>query len=175
MPIYFTSDTHFGHANIIKYCNRPFKSSFEMDEALVSNWNTLVGPEDTVYHLGDFAFGRNAEQKYISTLAKRLNGYIHLINGNHEKVAHSIPWRFTTIKDYDEIEVEGQRIVLFHYGMRVWNKAGKGAWHLYGHSHDRLPPYGKSLDVGVDSCDYYPVGFARLKYTIDQRKVSVAY
>jgi calcineurin-like phosphoesterase family protein len=171
MSTFFTSDTHFGHANIIKYCDRPFRNYFEMDEALVTNWNTLIGPEDTVYHLGDFAFGRGIDQKYVSALAKLLNGHIHLINGNHEKFAHSIPWRFSTIKEYDEIEVEGQRIVLFHYGMRTWHHVSKGVWHLYGHSHNRLPAFGKSLDIGVDNWNYYPVGFAKLKYTMDSQPI----
>jgi calcineurin-like phosphoesterase family protein len=169
MTTFFTSDTHFGHSNIIKYCNRPFSSSWEMDKQLATNWNSVVGPDDVVYHLGDFAFGREATQEYISKLAKQLNGQIHLINGNHEKLAHSIKWRFASIKDYDEIEVEKQRIVLFHYGLRTWHHDLRGVWHLYGHSHGGLEPYGKSLDIGVDSWKFTPVSFARLKEKMDAR------
>src|ERR1700680_540882 len=115
MATLFTSDTHFGHENIIKYCARPFKTSWEMDAAMVNNWNGVVGPPDTVYHLGDFAFGRGAQPEYISKIAKQLHGKIHLIIGNHEKIAQGMPWRFASIKHYDEIEVEDQKIVLFHY------------------------------------------------------------
>jgi calcineurin-like phosphoesterase family protein len=167
MSVLFTSDTHFGHENILKYCNRPFKSSWEMDAALVSNWNQVVADGDTVYHLGDFAFGHGAEKEYIAKLAKQLRGDINLIIGNHEKLAQSIPWRFKSIKHYDEIEVEGQKIVLFHYGMRTWHHDLRGTWHLYGHSHGGLPPYGKSLDIGVDAWNYTPVSFERLKAKMD--------
>ena len=169
MKTLFTSDTHFGHANVIKYCNRPFSSPWEMDKALVANWNSVVSPDDVVYHLGDFAFSREATQEYVSKLAKQLNGAIHLINGNHEKLAHSIPWRFTSIKDYDEIEVENQRIVLFHYGLRTWHHDMKGTWHLYGHSHGGLLPYGNSLDIGVDSWNFTPVTFEQLKLAMYDR------
>jgi len=163
MSTLFTSDTHFGHANIIKYCNRPFSSPWEMDEALVTNWNNVVTPDDVVYHLGDFAFGHGVAQEYISKIAKRLNGDIHLIRGNHEKLGQSISWRFTSINDYAEIEIEKQIIVLFHYGMRTWRNAMKGSWHLYGHSHGGLAPYDKSLDIGVDCWNFTPVNFQQLK------------
>jgi calcineurin-like phosphoesterase family protein len=168
MTTHFTSDTHFGHGNIIKYCNRPFASSWEMDNEIVNNWNNAVSPTDTVYHLGDFAFGRNANKEYIAKLAKQLHGEIHLIIGNHEKIAMAMPWRFASIKHYDEINVEGQEIVLFHYGMRTWHHDLRGVWHLYGHSHGGLPTFGKSLDVGVDSWKFAPVSFARLKETMDR-------
>lgn len=81
MASYFISDTHFGHESRIRLANRPFSSVDEMDEQLIENWNSRVGPEDTVYHLGDFCF-RNARgaEHYRS----RLNGTIHLIRGNHD-------------------------------------------------------------------------------------------
>lgn len=169
MTTFFTADTHFGHDNIIKYCKRPFASSFEMDETLVSNWNAVVKPGDTVHHLGDFAFGRAATGEYISKLAKRLHGSVHLIHGNHEKVARGMKWFFASMKDYDEIEINGQRIVLFHYGMRVWHHDYKGVWHLYGHSHGLLPAMNKSLDIGVDCWNFSPVSFEQLKLTMDAR------
>jgi calcineurin-like phosphoesterase family protein len=142
-----------------------------MDKALVDNWNSVVTPQDVVYHLGDFAFGRGTTTEYVSKLAKQLHGNIHLINGNHEKLAHSIPWRFGSIKDCAEIEVENQSIILFHYGMRTWHHDLRGAWHLYGHSHSTLPPYGKSFDVGVDSWNFYPVSFVGIKAAMDLRPV----
>lgn len=79
--IFFTSDTHFGHTNILQFCNRPFHSVQEMNEALINNWNNVVRPEDTVYHLGDFAFG--GSQLWNDVLSK-LNGHIYLILGNHK-------------------------------------------------------------------------------------------
>lgn len=169
MATLFTSDTHFGHQNIIKYCNRPFSTYGEMDKELVARWNNVVQPDDTVYHLGDVAFGRDATTEYVSKLLKQLNGKIHLIHGNHEKIARNMLWRFASTKDYDEIEVEGQNIILFHYGLRTWHHDLRGTWHLYGHSHGGLPAFGKSCDIGVDSWNLTPVAFAKLKEYMDKQ------
>ncbi len=83
MNHWFTADTHFGHANIIKYCNRPFGSSVEMNETMISNWNKVVQPGDIVYHLGDFCFGRKGYE--FDIYFNRLNGLIVFIKGNHDK------------------------------------------------------------------------------------------
>lgn len=79
--IFFTSDLHFGHKNIIKFCNRPWDTTEEMDEALIANWNSVVGDNDIVFDLGDFAFATNRRWKDI---LERLNGRHYLILGNHE-------------------------------------------------------------------------------------------
>lgn len=171
MKVLFTSDTHFGHGNIIKYCNRPFATVGDMDKTLIANWNSVVGKEDIVYHLGDFAFGR-VTKEYVSQVAKQLNGKIRFIFGNHDALAREISWRFEYMKDYDEIEVEGQKIVLFHYGMRTWHHDLRGTWHLYGHSHNELPAYGKSLDIGVDCWNFTPVPFAQLKQKLDNMNMA---
>lgn len=170
MSIYFTSDTHFGHSNIIRYCNRPFANVREMNETLISNWNSVVGSNDTVYHLGDFSFGW-AEQYF-----NRLNGNIHWVHGNHDRDAWQIRKRFVSHSPLMHVNVDmgdrrPQSIVLCHYAMRVWNKAHHGAWHLYGHSHGTLEdvPYGKSFDVGVDCHDYFPISVERVKEIMDSR------
>ena len=80
---FFTSDTHFGHQNIIKYANRPFASVSHMNEALIANWNAVVGMDDEVYHLGDVALGPWTEWDKILT---RLNGYKILVVGNHDRI-----------------------------------------------------------------------------------------
>lgn len=154
MNIFFTSDTHFGHKNIIKYCNRPFNDVNEMNEILISRWNSKVNPDDLVYHLGDFSM------RAVPEIRKRLNGDICLIRGNHDVDEN---FGFKSIKDYDEVIVHNQKIILFHYGLRTWHHDIRGVWHLYGHSHGLLPAYGKSLDIGVDSWHFYPVGFYDLK------------
>lgn len=132
-----------------------------MDDTLCDNWNAVVGPEDTVYHLGDFSFG--LPDKYLA----RLNGHIFFVMGNHDRemrrVRQERKWnhKVTFLPDLAEVEVEGQKIVLCHYAMRVWNKSHHGTWHLYGHSHGSLPddPNARSLDVGVDVHDYRPIAF----------------
>ena len=78
---FFTSDTHFNHANIIKFCNRPFKDVEQMNDVMIANWNSVIGKDDTVFHLGDFCLGGAAEWTKI---LDRLNGKIYLIMGNHD-------------------------------------------------------------------------------------------
>ena len=81
MKVFIISDTHFNHANIIKYCNRPFKDTKEMDEMMIKNWNETVSNKDIVLHLGDFGLGK---KEYIASIVKRLNGKKILIMGNHD-------------------------------------------------------------------------------------------
>jgi calcineurin-like phosphoesterase family protein len=156
---YFTSDTHFGHTNIIKYCNRPFASVEEMNESLIKNWNARVEPKDTIYHLGDFAFIH--DEKALRTLFYRLKGYKHLIMGNHDKHNLMLPWEEVT--PYKRLNLEGDAVILFHYGCRVWDKSHHGSIQLYGHSHGTLPGNSQQLDVGVDCWDYKPITLSEIK------------
>lgn len=156
MAVYFISDTHFGHAAIIDISKRPFSDVNAMDDTMIARWNEVVGPQDTVYHLGDFAY-RAARQ--ASEYLDQLNGEIHLVAGNHDQLllkqdAH----RFTSVSNILEIEVDGKTIVLCHYPMREWNGAWHGTWHLYGHTHGRMDdvPFGFTLDVGADAHDFRP-------------------
>lgn len=168
MSCYFTSDTHLGHANIIKHAKRPFASVEEMDEALIRNWNTVVKPGDTVYHLGDFSWGATDAATYL----RRLNGNIHIVFGNHDKPVRKIAHLFKSAQDLLEVSVEAQRITLCHYAMRVWNKSHHGAWQLYGHSHGSLPdnPNALSCDVGVDCWSYTPVSMAQLRRKMQSKE-----
>jgi len=161
--VYFTADNHFGHTNIMKYCNRPFSTVEEMDETLIANWNGRVKPTDTIYVLGDFCWHNP------SRYTKRLNGEIHLIAGNHDHEAINRKDLFKSIKFIDKIRVEGQFIVLCHYSMRTWDASHYGSYMLYGHTHAALPPWGKSLDVGVDEFNYCPVSFNEIKTIMDNR------
>lgn len=148
--IFFTSDSHFGHNNVIKYCNRPFSSIGEMDEKLISEWNNTVSKNDTVYHLGDFTFGDH--KPYLN----RLNGKNkYLILGNHDRIDRAKNAGWDNIYDLCEVRDDNKnRFILCHYAMRVWNGSHKGNYHLYGHSHanlDELHEWGRSMDVGVDN------------------------
>ena len=165
--IFFVSDTHFDHSRIIQYSSRPYSDVSEMNEALISNWNALVQQKDIVWHLGDFSFG-NFDK--IKVVLSRLNGHINLCLGNHDqeiikhKAALLQDKLLNSIQDYAELKgllPDRQIIVLHHYAQRVWNKSHHNAIHLWGHSHGSLPPFGKSVDVGVDckeiTSDYRPV------------------
>lgn len=165
MTVFFTADTHFGHSNVIRYDKRPFRDVTEMNETLIKNWNRVVGPTDTVYHLGDVSILRPEKTREI---LYSLNGKIFLIRGNHDKAAeHKLcASRFEWIKDYFFLGLNGGiKIALMHYAMRVWDRKHYGSWHLYGHSHGKLPPADGTLavDVGVDSWNYTPVSLEQIK------------
>ena len=154
--IFFTADTHFGHTNIIKFCDRPYDNIEAMDRALIDNWNKVVSPNDTVYHLGDFAF-RNS--KSLTYYVKQLNGKIHLILGSHDfkSGAYKRDDLFASINTMETIKHEKHEITLCHYAMRVWPKSHYNSLQLYGHSHGGLNPIGKQMDVGVDDTGYCPI------------------
>ena len=161
MTTWFTSDTHFGHKNIIKYSNRPFETKEEMDFKMIENWNKRVGRADTVYHLGDFCF---MDEQSGQSILNRLNGKKHLIIGNHDKAGTRLQgWE--SISHYKEVSIDGQFIILCHYAMRVWNKSHHGSWMLYGHSHGSLPddPNALSFDVGVDCHNYQPINMDEIR------------
>ena len=167
--IWFTSDHHFGHANIIRFSGRPYADVEEMNATLIENWNAVVGQNDLVYHLGDIFLTTPVLAQQIR---RRLHGKIHLIRGNHDKTAEGMTGAFEWIKDLYELKIADddapngkQRIILCHYAMRVWNKSHHGAWHLYGHSHGSLPddPHSLSFDAGVDCHFYMPIGYERVK------------
>lgn len=171
--MFFTADTHFSHGNIIKYCNRPFSSVEEMDETIIRLWNQKVGQHDTVYHLGDFMMcrGYDAESR-MKRLASRLNGEIHLIVGNHDDphVCYQ-SGAFKSVRDYRKINWQKQKIILFHYSMRVWDCSHHGAWQLYGHSHGTLPDIGGlTFDVGVDSWGYAPLHYEEIRIEMLSRQ-----
>ena len=161
MAFWFTADTHFGHANIIKYCNRPFKDVDEMNEVLINNWNERVVKNDTVFHLGDFCFNKLHRGREIST---RLNGNIILIKGNHDK-KQSIK----TIIDSITIYYNGHRIYLIHYP--EW--ANSLMITLAGHVHERWKINYQTnnqnkragfpiVNVGVDVWDFKPISLEEI-------------
>ena len=165
---FFTSDTHFGHANVIKYSERPFLNVEEMNEGLIERWNERVSKGDHVYHLGDFSLTSKKEPHDVFF---RLNGRIHLVRGNHDKVIKGwLQDQFEWVKDYHEMKGPGDvKIVLCHYGFMVWNKSHYGSWHLHGHSHGNLqnPNEVRRLDVGVDTHDYYPYSMDEVEEIMD--------
>ena len=149
MTIFYTSDTHFGHANIIRYCERPFASADEMDEALIRNWNAVVSPDDTVWHLGDFAFPRKLGRDRLAEIFAALNGTKHLIQGNHDPdETRRLPW--ATRGDLRCVE----DTILCHYPLTTW--AGDTI-HFHGHAHGKSPVIPNRFDVGGDCWGFRPV------------------
>jgi calcineurin-like phosphoesterase family protein len=194
MTIFFTSDLHFGHDNIRAYCNRPFSSVEEMNQVLVDNWNKKVTDEDTIYILGDFAFGSH---QFINTILHSLNGIKYFVFGNHDKssrnsgiLGHFINHdelnhldrrtgniRELTITTEEDEELDAdQVIVMCHYPFEVWPKKHYGSIHLHGHSHGRLV-YRKGMearvDVGVDCWNYAPASWQEVKSLVTRRMMGL--
>lgn len=160
LPIFFTSDLHFSHKNIIKHANRPFSDVQEMNEAIVKNWNQKVPKSATVFVLGDFSLG---DPLTSIKLIRQLNGLKHLVVGNHDKFLNPSYW--TSINDVVEINYHGIAFFMSHYAHKVWNKSHYGTIHLYGHSHGSLPddPTSLSMDVGIDTAkDFSPYSFEEI-------------
>lgn len=154
--IWFSSDSHLSHTNIIKYCNRPFYDTIEMNETIVANWNSVVRLQDTVYFLGDFGFGN---PKRLMEIRNRLMGNIIFIRGSHDKSIE----RLFPMEDILEIKIDDIPVIMCHFPMRTWSKSHYGSWHLYGHHHRELPIWGKSLNVGTDLWHFYPVSWEQVK------------
>lgn len=168
--IYFTSDLHLGHANIIKHCNRPFQSADEMDDFLISKWNEKVSNNDTVYILGDFIFrSKHHPEEYLSVL----KGKKHLVVGNHDKA-----WmKKVNLEDwFESVEmmrymIDGQRkLTLCHYPMMSWPFSNHGGYMVYGHIHDDtrmeywplIEQNPLMLNAGADINGFVPVTFEEM-------------
>lgn len=183
--IHFTSDTHFGHKNIVmgvtnwpeevreRSC-RKFETIEEMDEVLLERINETVKPGDTLYHLGDWSFG---EFENVLAYRKRIRcRNVHLILGNHdhhiERNRAGIRGAFSSVTPYLEISYDKEHIIMCHYPFKTWNRGHHGSWMLHGHCHGNLSPdehNRKTLDVGIDTWDYRPYSFDEMKELMKER------
>ena len=182
--IFFVSDTHFGHSNIIKFCDRPFKDAEEMDYKLIENWNKKVPQDGLVFHLGDFAWGG---YEFWKKIREQLNGDIILIKGNHDQKNMSstaeqelfkhVTWQML-------IEIEGRKVLLNHFPFLcyagVYREPSKLVFQAYGHVHSGEGKKGQDLprlihtypmqyDVGVDNNNYEPISWYELNEKIQKQ------
>jgi calcineurin-like phosphoesterase family protein len=155
MSIYFSSDHHFGHAAGRAFYRRPFSSVDEMDREMIARWNLVVGPDDEVWHLGDFAVRQAPER--VTCLLNVLHGRKHLVVGNNDDEAVTGCPGWASVQTYAETTVNATKLVLCHYPFRTWRDMAKGSVNLHGHSHGRLKPLHRQFDVGVDVRDFRPV------------------
>lgn len=181
--VFFTSDLHFGHQNIIKFCNRPWETTEEMDEALIKNWNSVVKEDDIVFDLGDFAFAPNWRWKEILS---RLNGKHYLILGNHDRVrwpGDTIMKMFSGVYQQLVLKINNRQIYLGHCPLLCYDGTYRSKedaiWALSGHTHiQKENNSGKDFerlkymlptqyDVGVDFNDYKPISFENLSEKIN--------
>ncbi|MEM9725397.1 MAG: hypothetical protein AAF909_08045, partial [Pseudomonadota bacterium] len=152
--VFFSADSHFGHAGIIRLANRPFDSVAEMDAALITQWNAVVAPGDLVYLLGDFCFKGS---KPAAKILEQLHGDVVLIRGNHDSVNTCTLPHWRGVHDLLEITIDKTRLVLCHYPLLEWPGAYKGALHLHGHTHGAVAPHQRRADVGADVWGFRPV------------------
>lgn len=183
--IFFTSDTHFGHSKIIDYCKRPFSSIEEHDKALIQNWNNTVGQDDTVFHLGDFAYGNS---QFIANIIKQLNGNIILIKGNHDlrNMNPTLYNMFSDVVYQARILIDKQTVYLNHFPFLCFAHEDINLYknnyniQLFGHVHSGPLTSSKDVsrlnilfptqyDVGVDNNNYTPISWADVKNKIKQQ------
>ena len=186
--VWYTADHHFGHANIIGYCDRPFPDARSMEEALIERWNYHVGPDDEVWVLGDLTIGRNTET--LARCAARLNGVKVLVPGNHDRC-----WQgrkdhehergpYYRIGGFDRIVdnpephlIGGHSVQVNHFPWRLdpqydqkysaWRPAEGGGWLIHGHIHEKWRQNGRQVNVGVDAWDYAPVAAEQIAALIE--------
>lgn len=162
--IYFTSDLHFYHKNVIKYCDRPFESVEIMNEQLIKNWNKCVKANDEIYILGDFSF---KGATLTNEVLEKLNGRKYLIKGNHDEFTSKENFdtsHFEYMKEYVKLRYQNEVFILCHYPFLEWDMRYKGSYNLHGHSHNNKE-YNlnnqenkiKRFDVGVDANDFTPI------------------
>jgi calcineurin-like phosphoesterase family protein len=190
MNTFFVADLHIGHKNILIHCpNRKFEYISEMDKEIVIRNNSIVSDSDEVYDLGDFAF--RCSPDYAVSVLKQLNGKRYLLLGNHDKPLRQAYRRGlldgliksgklvivgniedSTVSTIKKINIGKQIIILSHYALRTWPNAFRGkSWLLYGHSHNNLASFYKSMDVGVDTNNLYPWKFEQIKEKMDNVKM----
>jgi calcineurin-like phosphoesterase family protein len=161
LTVFFTSDHHFGHGGARGLFRRPFATTAAMDAAMVARWNEAVAPGDEVWHLGDFAVRQSPAR--IGELLDALSGTKHLIVGNNDGPATAGLTQWASVQQYTELQMDGIWLILCHYPLRTWNRIGRGALNLHGHSHGRLAPLPRQVDVGVDCWDYRPITLAHIR------------
>ena len=173
MKTWITSDLHFGHKNIMKFCPQTrarFRDDVDyMNSAMADEWNDKVAIEDTVYILGDVAFMSGSD---AGRMVKRLNGTKILVEGNHDrKTLMDATFRsaFAGIHKYLDIVYDGHKIVMFHYPIAEWDQMHRGALHFHGHLHGGVSGLEKyrAFDVGMDSTGEIVVS---IQYAINRIK-----
>lgn len=182
--IFFTSDLHFGHKNIMRFCNRPYNSIEEMDEALINNWNSVVNENDIVFNLGDFAFATNRRWRELLSILK---GNHYLIMGNHDYTRYpgdSVMKLFKGVYSQLLLKIDNRYVYLNHFPFLCYGGSYRepynAVYNLFGHVHsgpnssgldtDRLTnlfPY--QYDVGVDNNNYTPVSWNKVKEIINKQ------
>jgi calcineurin-like phosphoesterase family protein len=183
--IYFTSDNHFYHKNVIGFCKRPYKNVEEMHKGMIKKWNGTVKPDDTIIIVGDFCFA-NAKQR--REICDQLNGKKILVQGNHDKIKGSDGF-IMTVSELT-LRIAGYSVTVKHYPLkwggfrRFWSDLtgkykpryldryplDKGQYHIHGHTHSAEKYNENQIHVGVDAWDMMPVSIKQISAYIQKRE-----
>jgi len=184
--IWFTSDHHFFHKNIIRLCNRPFVDIKEMSEKLIENWNTHVKPNDIVFNLGDFCWSGSSDE-WIKLMDK-LHGKQILIIGNHddrkcvEKVENwykprendcrAVQTKLLFVRERLELRYGKKRYILDHFPQYNWMGCHYWVYNIHGHIHEKNSEIARvnSYNVSVERNEYRPISLKELNLLLDQQK-----
>ena len=173
VQLFFTSDFHLDHKNIIGHSNRPFnpRNVEAMNEKIISNFNEKVAKRDIVYFLGDFAWTKNPKRLWY--FANKLNGLWTFVMGNHDYAFNLKPFFHEfgeSVVDLVTIRWQKEKLILCHYPMESWDASHHGSWHLHGHVHSHMQrKNGKKMDIGVDANSFWPVSFDDVKRYMDKQ------
>jgi calcineurin-like phosphoesterase family protein len=190
--LFFISDFHVGHTNVIRFDNRPFRDVNEMNETLIKNWNSVVGDDDTVFYLGDLSM--RCHPSTVKWFVEQLNGKIHFFMGNHDHYRDIARlnrwekiWGDDDVQGAGKIEIKDsdanrgyQHIELSHYAILSWNKSHHGSWHLHGHSHGSMMKNPdmeffykrRVIDVGCNMWNYTPLSYTQVKDIMSKKIIS---
>lgn len=163
--IWFISDTHFYHRNVIKYCNRPFINAEEMNEVIIKNWNSVVKEDDIVWHLGDFALG---DKELFARLVERLNGNIYLVYGNHDRTNTSFSKEVGFTKFFKGPIILDDKFVLTHKPLKdklLEEAIQNNIKNIFGHIHnsDEFDTWNENYAcMCVEKHNYTPVSYTKI-------------
>ena len=177
---HFTSDPHYGHANIIAFCGRPFVDTLQMEATLIANYNQHVGASDTVLWVGDCFF---CDEKAAAEILAQLNGHKILVRGNHDASAAKMARiGFDLVVDSLTMHLAGKIVRVHHYPYRLesrgddnerikqaglkWPERQKDEWLIHGHIHSHEKQHGHAIHVGVDAWDFRPASLAEIEQLI---------
>lgn len=183
--LFFTSDTHFNHDFVRKICNRPYSTIEEHDQKLIENWNSVIGIDDTVFHLGDFCFGGAPKWKEI---INQLNGHIYLIRGNHDdkNLSANVINLFEGVFYQAKLLVDNRIVYLNHFPFLCFAHGDINTYkdnyaiQLFGHIHSgpnctgsdcsrSQILYPTQYDVGVDNNNYFPISWKNVQDKINKQ------
>lgn len=188
--VFFISDSHYYHFNVIKYGDRKFSSLDEMHREMNLRWNSVVGPRDLVYYVGDFAF---ADKERMAEILKKLNGEKILIKGNHDRKPEvMIEVGFKEVHNRIELEIAGQKVLVCHYPYRPTAEEmaantnyklkhigsrpeDKGGFLIHGHVHNLWKFRKKMINVSVENWNYTPVALETIEQIIKENPNGFEY